>query len=260
MRRARLRDIDVAYREAGPVDAPAVVFVHGLAEDSATWQPQLDTLAGYHLYAYDVRGHGATDPGAGEGKLEQLAADLGAFLETVSGPAICVGFSLGGTIVLAAAADYPNLVRGVVVLGTSTVVGRGAAGFYTDRIAHAAELGESLRADTAAGLFRTDVDINAVTELRRAAVGDGRGYRNAARAMLALHEQPLTPRLADIGAPVQVIGAEHDAFCPRKAADIILAGLPQAAYTEIPAAGHLMNIDNPQVVTAALAGALKGMS
>jgi pimeloyl-ACP methyl ester carboxylesterase len=51
---------------------------------------------------------------------------------------------------------------------------------------------------------------------------------------------------------VEVVGAEHDAFCPRKAADILVDALPDATYHEIPGAGHLMAVDAPDAVTATL--------
>ncbi len=264
-RTAAVGDITVAFVEGGAPTGPPVVLIHGLAEDSRTWQHQQGQLGEFHTYAYDLRGHGGTSLGDADGTLAQLDTDLCAFLETVTGPAVCVGFSLGGTVVLSAAASRPDLVTGAIVLGTSTVVGRAAVPFYEERIERASSgdaqrVAEALREDTAAGLSSSEPDVDALTARRVEAIGDGRGYINASRAMAALNAAPLTPRLADIRCPVTVIGAEHDTFCPRKAADIIRNGLPAADYLEIPAAGHLMNIDNPVAVTAALTKALKGMN
>jgi pimeloyl-ACP methyl ester carboxylesterase len=45
---------------------------------------------------------------------------------------------------------------------------------------------------------------------------------------------------------VDVIGGERDTFCPKKAADIMLAALPDATYRELPASGHLMSVDAPE--------------
>ncbi|TCP47878.1 pimeloyl-ACP methyl ester carboxylesterase [Tamaricihabitans halophyticus] len=258
-----LRDIDVRYREAG--SGPAVVLVHGLAEDHLSWHVQQETLAGFRTYAYDLRGHGGTTQGVGQGTLAQLRDDLGAFLREVSGPAYCVGFSLGGTVVLAAAAAEPDLVTGAVLIGTSTVVGRAAAEFYAERIGRVTDqdssaLAEALHADTAAALVNPASDVDAITQRRIVAVGDGGGYANAARAMAGLRSAPLTPELGSVRCPVSVIGAEHDTFCPRKAADIIREALPHATYTEIADAGHLMNVEQPEAVTASITTALEGMS
>lgn len=259
MSHVMLNDIDVRYSASGAGDP--VIFLHGLAEDHRTWGRQLDELTRFRCHAYDLRGHGGTTIGEGEGTLAQLGADLLAFIETVTGPATVVGFSLGGTIALWAAAENPDLVRQAVVLGTSSVVGRTAAGFYEDRIAKAADPGSAefrsaMRDDTAAGLFKTHEDLDRIVRARLAAVGDGRGYVNAAQAMMRLHAEPLTPRLQRIKGQVVVVGAEHDQFCPRKAADILLEALPVGRLMSIPEAGHLMNIDNPAAVTEALSLAL----
>lgn len=259
--RVVLGDIEVAYTEWGS-GAP-VVLVHGLAEDRGTWSVQQRELTELHTFAYDLRGHGDTSLGEGDSSLQQLGGDLLAFLEKVTGPAAVVGFSLGGTIALWSAAERPDLVTHAVVLGTSSVVGRAAVGFYADRIAKAAdtaspEFRNALRDDTAAGFAVASDRLDSVVAARLRAVGTGGGYVNAATAMAALNEAPLTPRLAEVKVPVDVVGATQDTFCPPKAAAIITDALPHSTYHEIPDAGHLMNIDNPDAVTAVLRATLSG--
>lgn len=252
-------DIEVAYTEAG--SGTPVVLIHGLAEARDTWATQQQELTDLHTFAYDLRGHGHTTLGNAEATLAQLGGDLIGLLETVTGPAVVVGFSLGGTVALWAAAERPDLLRRAIVLGTSSVVGRSAADFYDSRIATAtdtssADFREALRADTAAGIAVAHDRVDEVVAARLAAVGEGGGYRNAARAMAGLSAEPLTPRLAGVKVHVDVVGASDDSFCPLRAAQIILDALPDADYHEISGAGHLMNIDNPQAVTDVLRTAL----
>ena len=259
----RIGDLDVAWSEAG--SGEPVVFLHGLAEDRQTWSHQQAALSDAHTFAVDLRGHGETTIGAADGTLAQLANDLVGFLESVSGPATCVGFSLGGTIVLAAAAARPDLVRRAIVIGTSSVVGRAAAAFYATRIEMAeggidAAFADALRSDTRAGLALDSHDLDELAAARVRAIGDGAGYVNAARAMARLREEPLTDALPTIGSHVDVVGADQDAFCPRKAADLLLAGLPDATYHEIPAAGHLVGVDAPDALAALLRSLLVEVS
>jgi pimeloyl-ACP methyl ester carboxylesterase len=255
--RTTVGDIEIAWTEAGPAEGRPVVLVHGLAEGRGTWAVQQEALSDVHTYAYDLRGHGETTLGEPDGSLEQLGNDLVGFLEAVTGPAVVVGFSLGGTVALWAAAERPDLVTRAVVLGTSSVVGRAAAEFYGTRIAAASDTSSdefrvALRDDTRAALAVSADRLDEVVAARLAAVGDGGGYINAARAMAGLNQAPLTPRLSEVKVHVDVVGATGDTFCPLKAAQIILDALPDASYVEIPDAGHLMNIDNPQGVTRAL--------
>lgn len=253
-------DIDVAWSQHGTGNP--VVFIHGLAESRHTWSAQQHALHDFTTYAYDLRGHGNTTLGNGEGTAEQLSEDLVRFLDAVTGPAICVGFSLGGTVVLGAAALAPHLARRSIVLGTSSVVGRSAAQFFADRIAMldggvTDEFRAALRDDTAGAISNPSVDVDAVTALRLEAVGTGGGYVNAARAMARVNTVPLTDLLGRVTTHVDVVGATNDTFCPRKAADLLMQGLPDATYWELDGPGHLMNVDDPSQVTRLLHTLLK---
>ena len=49
----------LSLREAGPADAPGLVFLHGLWVSSAMWQPQIERLShDYHCLAPDLPEHG----------------------------------------------------------------------------------------------------------------------------------------------------------------------------------------------------------
>lgn len=257
-RTVRLGDIDVSYSQAGQGDP--VVLIHGLAEDQRSWSRVQQAITGFTTYAYDIRGHGKSSLGESEGSLEQLGEDLIRFLETVTGPAKCVGYSLGGTVVLWAAKVRPDLVRQAVVIGTSSKVGRAAAEFFANRIEQISNDREAfqqgLRDDTRAQLADASVDLDLVVSGRLEAVGEGGGYINAAHAMTRLSETPLTPILREIRCPVDIISGAEDMFCPKKAADIMLAELPNSTYHEISGAGHLMSVDRPEAYVEAIKLAL----
>lgn len=252
---------DISYGLTDVGHGPTVVFLHGLAEDRTSWTDVVKGLHGRRRIAVDLRGHGESTLGNARGTLEQLTDDLIALLETLGGPVTCVGFSLGGTVVLAAAAARPDLIDHAVVLGTSSVVGRRARQFFEDRIAAAEDgdlelVAKLLREDTRVQLH-TDADLDDVVQRRVEAIGDGGGYANAAHAMLDLADNPLRPHLRDLTSHVDVVGGEHDVVCPRRAADLLLADLPDATYHEITGAGHLMTIDAPDRVIRLLDRAIR---
>jgi len=244
----QLRDIEVNYREHG--EGEAVVLVHGLAEDHNSFSDVQDRLHNFHTYAYDFRGHGSTTNGDAEGSIIQLADDLIAFLEVVSGPAKCVGYSLGGTIVLQAAVKRPDLVRHLILVGTSTVVGRMAADFFQQRIElvqkNLEAFHQALHEDNAKQVINPSVNADEIAQARCAAVGNGDGYINASRAMIGVSQQPMTPLLAELNSSIDIVGADQDVFCPRKASDIILNACSSAEYHEIENAGHLISADQPE--------------
>ena len=244
---------------------PEAVLVHGLGEDHRQWAYQEDTLASIGICTYDIRGHGRTPAGTTRGTLEQLGDDLVELLETLGHrPRVLVGFSLGGTIVLWVAAMRPELVRGVVALGTSSVVGQRARQAYLDLArlaldtrepAFAAAIAEGLRN----GLQRTDISVEALVRSDLEAIGNGAGYRNAALAMAGLAGAPLTPLLAQVRCPVLIVGADHDRYCPPKAQRLLLDALPGSHYIELKGVGHMMNSETPETVTRLLRDFLAGL-
>ena len=247
MSTVELNDIEVNYRQRGA--GPPVVLLHGLAEDHRSWEAVAAHLDDFAVYTPDLRGHGRTTPGKGAGTLSQLSDDLAAFLSTVTGPAAVVGYSLGGAIGLKAATAPGSLITHLIVAATSSVVGTAAAEFFAGRIAQLEAhdrdgFAAGLRDDTAKQVV-TGADIGALASRRMDAVGDGRGYINAARAMIGLRSEPLNPLLARIEVPVDVIGASGDVFCPRRASDIIVDNVDGSRYHEIAGSGHLLSVDQP---------------
>ncbi len=255
MNTVELDDIIVHYQRRG--SGPPVVLLHGLAEDLRSWEAVAAHLGEFCVYTLDLRGHGRTTPGEGAGTLSQLSDDLAAFLSAVTGPAAVVGYSLGGAIGLKAATDPGTLIDQLIVAATSSVVGAAAAEFFAGRIAQLEAcdwdgFAAGLRDDTAKQVV-TAVDIDALASRRMDAVGDGRGYMNAARAMMAIRSEPLNPLLAQIEVPVDVIGASSDVFCPRRASDIIVNSVDDCRYHEVAGAGHLLSIDQPDAYGKLLA-------
>jgi 3-oxoadipate enol-lactonase len=254
----QIRDIDVGFTVAG--EGEPVVLIHGLAQDRESWSGVQATITDRCTYAVDLRGHGETTLGQGEGSLAQLGGDLIHFLEEVTGPATCLGFSLGGTVVLWAASQRPDLVRHAVVAGTSSVVGRMAAAYFEERIRQIQHdfpaFAEALKADTASMLAKASDQLEAVTARRLWAVNNGGGFVNAARAMVCMSTEPLTPLLSKIRCRVDAIFGDIDAFCPEKAVDILARDLPNLVRHKVEGASHLMGVDQPQAYAEAIRAAL----
>ena len=110
--------IETFYLEAGPVDAPPVVLVHGLGATNASMLPLIPALSkDYRVLAPDLPGHGGTEATGGAHAARYLGDWLTAFLrETCDRPAVLIGNSLGGRTSLEAALNSPYEVRGLVLL------------------------------------------------------------------------------------------------------------------------------------------------
>jgi 3-oxoadipate enol-lactonase len=249
-------DLETAWFEWGRGEP--LILVHGLGEDHRSWRKLVPCLALRHrVIAYDLRGHGETEPGRPDGSLAQLAGDLLALLDRL-GLDSCdlVGFSLGGTIVLRLAADHPHRVRRLVPVATSSRVGRAAVAWYEER-AQLADAGNerlwpTLEADTHGQLDWAPEELSDLLLVRRQATADPRGFGSACRAMAGLGAQPLDGDLARITAPTLVVAGELDSHCPPRAGQTIADRIPGARLQVLPRAGHHLPLGRPRELCDAL--------
>lgn len=124
----RILDIPVDQRNihaiaVGDSSLPAVLFVHGSPGASNNFQmylEEVDLAEKAHLIAVDRPGFGYSDYGQVERSVAQQAAYLAEVLrQTTTQPAVLVGHSYGGPVIARMAMDFPELVRGLVIVAGS---------------------------------------------------------------------------------------------------------------------------------------------
>ncbi|NNC79836.1 MAG: alpha/beta hydrolase [Acidimicrobiales bacterium] len=106
------------------VDGPAVVLLHGAGMDRTTWQMQSRWLShhGYRVAAIDLPGHGLSEGPPLETISEMAAWTAGVVRQLDLAPAHIVGFSMGTFIGLDMAAEYPDTVASLVLIGTASAM------------------------------------------------------------------------------------------------------------------------------------------
>lgn len=252
--RARCNDLDVAWFEAGRGEP--LILIHGLGDDHRAWRRALpDLMLRHRVILYDLRGLGETTVGEPDGTLRQLCEDLVALMAAVGvDRAAVAGFSLGGTIAMRAAIDHPELVGGLILVATSSRVGRSAADWYRHRADMVARRDSDLRAtlqrDTADVYAQSPGELDEGWLIRSQSTADPRGYGNACAAMAALNAAPLDPELPSIKAPTLIVASERDQHCPPKAAEIIAGGIAGSRVELIPEAGHPIPVERPRELAA----------
>lgn len=101
---------------------PAVLLLHGLGATGAlNWAGCFGPLSRRtQVIALDHRGHGRGPRVGNQFRLEDCADDAAAVLRTLgTGPAIVVGYSMGGPIAQLLARRHPELVAGLVLCATA---------------------------------------------------------------------------------------------------------------------------------------------
>jgi pimeloyl-ACP methyl ester carboxylesterase len=247
--RSRCNDIDVAWHEAGRGEP--LILIHGLADDHRAWRRAVsDLMLRHRVLMYDLRGHGETSLGAADGTLRQLGDDLAAMLDDLEVESANVaGFSLGGTIAMRLAIDHPDRVRGLVLVATSSRVGRAAADWYRERSEmverHDPQLRVTLDKDAADVYAEAQAELEEGLLIRRQSTADPRGYGNACEAMAGLNASPLDPDLPRISSPTLIVASDKDRHCPPKAAEIIASGIRGSKLEVMTGAGHPIPVERP---------------
>jgi len=110
-------------RQAQAHQNPPIILVHGFGAAIAHWRYNLFRLSETHtVYALDLLGFGASRKAAAQYSMELWAEQLYQFWRAVIGsPAILIGNSLGSLVSLTAAAHYPKMAQGLILINLPDV-------------------------------------------------------------------------------------------------------------------------------------------
>lgn len=109
------------FIDDGGSGAIPVLFVHSFGGDTHHWDNQLQYFRKERrAVAMDSRGHGQSDPPAGnQYAIAEQARDIAAVVDSLHlTKFVLVGHSMGGSAAIAYAAEHPDLVAGLVLTGT----------------------------------------------------------------------------------------------------------------------------------------------
>jgi pimeloyl-ACP methyl ester carboxylesterase len=109
------------YWEAGPVDGPLMIFLHGWPGIGLMWRAQIEIFAseGWHCIAPDMRGYGGSSAPVSSAAyaLQEIVQDMVELHDHLGRrPAVWVGHDLGSPVAGALAAHHPERSRGVVLV------------------------------------------------------------------------------------------------------------------------------------------------
>lgn len=123
------RKFNIPYRLAVRYNAGSglpVILLHGIAADSATWEPLYPLLMpAYHCIAIDLLGHGKSpQPTWSSYSVDQHIASVHRTIESLhlSGPYILIGHSMGSIIAAHYAKRYPREVKRLYMLSPPLMV------------------------------------------------------------------------------------------------------------------------------------------
>ncbi|MCG2610226.1 alpha/beta hydrolase [Flavobacterium sp. SM15] len=114
------KNTKIAYAETGK--GTTVVLLHGFLENSTMWNFYIEELSKkYRVVTIDQLGHGQTECMGYLHTMEDMADTVHAVLNELRiRKAIFVGHSMGGYVALAFAELYPDNVKGIVLLNSTS--------------------------------------------------------------------------------------------------------------------------------------------
>jgi len=253
-----VNEIDIRYEDAGPADAPAVIFIHGFPLNRSMWREQIDLLKGrYRAVAFDLRGHGESGMDDEPLSMELFVQDLLHFMDALRiDKAILCALSMGGYIALRAAETHPERFSALILCDTQCTADTPEA----KKKRHAAiaairDEGVETFADASLGSLFSPGGIEKRPETAEAvrAMIVGTAEASLVRTLHALHDRDETcSKLPDLRLPVLVIVGEEDSITPPAAAHYLHENLTDASLAVIEDAGHLSNLENPAAFNEAL--------
>ena len=251
--------MNLAYDDRGRGDP--VLFIAGRGGAGRTWhvhQVPAFLAAGYRAITFDNRGIGATESADGFGT-EQMVADTAALIEKLdAAPVRIMAASMGAFIAQELMLARPELVRAAVLMATRGRDDR-TRDFFRAAERDLAESGVALPASY-------EAKVRLLESFSPKTLNDERAVRDwidmftiwptkstpGLRCHLDVAPQGnRLPAYRSITVPTLVIGFADDVVMPPHLGREVADALPNCRYLQIPDAGHLGFIEQPQAVNAA---------
>jgi len=232
---------DSIQQNPTPAHAGALLFLHGLSGNSASFGWQFDALAAdYRCIAWDAPGYGQT--AISESTVSGYAAQAHALLQALDiNAAVVVGHSMGGVIAGKMAAEYDTLIKGAVLSCTHTGYGMPADAPMTEgherRVREVAELepleyGRARAADMLSPETGSPIAEVAAT---LASATTASGLKSAIKTIFCADT---TEDVKQISCPCVVVAGEHDRIAPTDKTDRLASLITNSHRVQLPATGH----------------------
>ena len=249
---AEIEGVEIAYQVDG--EGPPLVFMHCWTGNRSFYFEQVARFcSAYRCISFDFPGHGESGEGD-QYSIERFGEITEGLMEVlgVEG-AVFAGHSLGGMVGLYLALEHPDLVRGLILLDTSSEL----SGFLLQRviIGVTVPLGrfavKPVKA-AVAGLVAT----HPMSSLQ-AKIISGRECSRTENGVLvkvldSLGKFNVADRLGEITQPALIIAGKADALADVRHSRVMAMGIPDSTLEVIKGAGHMALFEKPEPVNRAI--------
>jgi pimeloyl-ACP methyl ester carboxylesterase len=219
-------------------DRPTLIMIHGAGGCAQIWQNQIRPLNEVvNTLALDLPGHGETG-GSGTPSIHSYAQWLGEIIENrLQTPVFLMGHSMGGAVVQESALQFPQLLKGIVLVSTGLRLQVAPA--FLDGF-----------------LNNFDQTIDMVMQFAYAPGADGTLVEQGAQLMKAAGKEVVHAdflacdrfdRRQDMGGmdlPCAILCGDQDKLTPPSLSEKLHHAIRGSSLTIVPSAGHMVMIEN----------------
>jgi len=252
----------VSYYDEGSIQSQPIIFIHGFPLNKTMWHQQIGEFKeNYRVIAYDIRGHGNSDAGAGDFSIELFVNDLLGLMDALKiDKTIMCGFSMGGYIALNAIENYPERFTALVLCDTNCTDDNPEAKENRMKAIESIRL-KGLEQYADASLKKLFAPISILKQ--RAEIAIVREMimttpkQSLYKTLRALAERQETcTKLHEITVPVLIMVGKEDVITPPAVALAMHEKMEGSTLHRIDHAGHLSNMENSKEFNTELAGFL----
>ena len=235
-----------------------IVLLHGFTHTGRSWDPVVARLGErYNAVTPDLPGHGPSAHARPAGLKDVVTGVVADAPERF----VLAGYSMGGRVALNVALARPDRVEALVLIGTTPGIADSVEreARRAEDEALAAQIEESTMEAFASRWGRNPLLKGQPPEVAQAAHEDRLRNRPAglAAALRGLGQgacEPVWGRLGELRMPVTLVVGERDARY-RKLGERMTAAMPEARMIVVPATGHAVHLEAPEIVAQAIAQA-----
>ncbi len=253
------RGCPIHFWDGGVLGRPLVVFTHGACVDHHSFDPHIPAVAErYRVLAWDVRGHGLSQPMGAAFSLPEAVDDLLGILQMIGySNAVFVGHSNGTYITQELAFRHPECVQALVVADGTCITWQHTA---LDRWILRAS-GDMMALFPYETLKKAG--LSKISAKKSVQEYTYRAYSQISKADFIAIWKGLTQGLHSepgyrIAQPLLLTHGADDATGDiRKIAPLWAAQTPRCCYEVIPDARHFAPLDQPEIFTRMVLGFLE---
>lgn len=260
---ATINEVSISYDDAGK--GIPLMLIHGFPLDRRVWAEQIQPLSKVErVIVPDLRGFGGSRSDASF-TLRTLAEDICGLAQHLGlDRFVLAGISMGGYVALEFAKKYPAMLKGLIFIDTKAEADTSEGKAGRDKmIALVREKGSTAVAEQMMPKMLAPARIqrdDAVAQRLRSIIHEC-PPTTIATALAAMRDRPdHTADLPSIPVPTLIIVGDQDAIIPVSTAEAMNRAIPRSQLVVIKDAGHMPQMEQPDLVNQAITGFLRSLA